>query len=78
MAVMSVEELYQKYVRLLPVKERLRLVSITTDGLTREKDEKTSRKRSLLEFEGLGKHNPTGMDAQEYVNEMRSEWDRRQ
>lgn len=31
--------------------------------------------RSLLEFEGVGAHNPVGMDAQEYVNQMRDEWD---
>jgi hypothetical protein len=34
------------------------------------------RKRNILEFEGVGKHNPVGMDAQEYVNQMRDEWDR--
>ena len=33
--------------------------------------------RSPLEFEGVGKNNPIGRDAQEYVNEMRDEWDRR-
>ena len=34
------------------------------------------RRRSILEFRGVGKHNPIGKDAQEYVNEMRDEWDR--
>jgi len=35
------------------------------------------RRRNILEFEGVGRHNPVGRDAQEYVNEMRDEWDRR-
>ena len=34
------------------------------------------RLRNALEFEGVGRHNPVGKDAQEYVNEMRDEWDR--
>jgi plasmid stability protein len=35
-------------------------------------------KRSILEFEGVGAHNPIGRDAQEYVNALRAEdWDHR-
>ncbi len=34
------------------------------------------QRRNVLEFEGVGKHNPIGMYAQDYVNEMRDEWDR--
>jgi hypothetical protein len=33
--------------------------------------------RSLLEFEGLGAEIWKGIDAQEYVNELRKEWDHR-
>lgn len=32
---------------------------------------------SLLELEGLGAHLWEGIDAQEYVNELRREWDDR-
>ncbi len=32
-------------------------------------------KRSILDFRGVGKHLPVGMDAQEYVSNMRDEWD---
>lgn len=38
----------------------------------------TPMTRSVLDFEGMGKDNPIGMDAQEYVNEMRAEWDERE
>ena len=77
MAVMSVEELYEKYVKPLPVKEQLRLVALITAELSREAVPEEPPKRSLLEFEGLRKHNPVGMDAQEYVNQLRSEWGHR-
>ena len=33
-------------------------------------------RRNLMEFRGVGKHNPVGKDPQEYVNDMRDEWDR--
>lgn len=36
-----------------------------------------SRTRSLLEFEGVGAEIWGNVDAQEYVNELRKEWDHR-
>ena len=38
--------------------------------------DKPKRKRDLTELRGLGKEIWAGIDAQEYVNEMRDEWDR--
>ena len=32
-------------------------------------------RRNILEFRGVGKHNRVGNDAQEYVNQMRDDWD---
>ena len=37
--------------------------------------DKPKRKRQLTELRGLGKEIWAGIDAQEYVNEMRDEWD---
>ena len=37
----------------------------------------SSPERSLLELEGLGAHLWQGVDAQEYIHEIRSEWDHR-
>ncbi|MFZ4815187.1 MAG: hypothetical protein ACOYL5_11680 [Phototrophicaceae bacterium] len=34
------------------------------------------KKRSLMELEGLGAEIWQGIDAQDYVNELRDEWDR--
>jgi hypothetical protein len=75
MAVMSVEKLYEKYVKPLPVREQLRLVSLMTEELSRGANGVESGKRSILDYEGVGRHNPVGMDAQEYVSQLRSDWD---
>ena len=78
MAIMTIEELYERYVKPLPAKDRLRLVSITTDELSRETNGAAARPaRSVLDYEGVGKDNPIGMDAQAYVSALRSEWDGR-
>jgi len=61
-------------VRALSVEERKQLVMAILDSLTEDPPQK---KRSLLELEGLGKDIWEGVDAQEYVNELRREWDHR-
>ncbi|MGI9055321.1 MAG: hypothetical protein ACR2F2_05905 [Pyrinomonadaceae bacterium] len=71
----SVEEIYQQYVKPLPDKEKLRLIAKVSSDLAESENEKP--KRSLLELEGLGKEIWEGIDAQEYVNELRNEWDHR-
>jgi hypothetical protein len=44
---------------------------------TMPKEPEAPRQRSLLELEGLGAEIWEGVDAQEYVNELRKEWDHR-
>ena len=79
MAVMSVEELYEKYIKYCSSRERLRLVEITTHDLANSEtalpEEKNITQRSLLELEGLGAELWEGMDAQKYINQLRDEWD---
>jgi len=53
-------------------------VALTTEELARQSggcDDGT--KRSIMELYGLGEEIWQGMDAQEYVNELRREWDHR-
>jgi hypothetical protein len=71
----SVEEIYQQYVKPLPDKEKLRLIAKVSSDLAETEGQKP--KRSLLELEGLGKEIWEGIDAQEYVNELRDEWEHR-
>ena len=79
MAIMSIDELYEKYVKDRPTAERIRLVELTAHDLAISED--TARtvaeppQRSLLELEGLGEEIWKGIDAQEYINQLRDEWD---
>jgi hypothetical protein len=77
MAVLRVEELYERYVRRLPASERLRLVTMTTEELSRESAAAEHPKHSLLELQGLGAYLWEGVDAQAYVKSLRDEWDDR-
>jgi len=63
-------------VRTLTIAERKRLISAIIDTLT-EPSAVPQKKRSILEFEGVGAEMWQGIDAQEYVNKLRSEWDNR-
>lgn len=71
----TAEEIYQRYVKPLPNNEKLRLIAKVSSDLVENETEKP--KRSLLELEGLGKEIWEGIDAQEYVNELRNEWEHR-
>jgi hypothetical protein len=77
MNTMSVQKLYQQYIKPLNPVERLSLTAMIIQDLaaTMPKETETPRQRSLLE--GLGAEIWEGVDAQEYVNELRKEWDHR-
>ena len=69
---MTFEALIQE-IQTLPVDERKQLVMVILDSLTEPQPVKT---HSVLEFEGVAAH-LRDMDAQEYVNQLRHEWDDR-
>lgn len=71
----TIEEIYRQYIEPLPNEEKQRLVDKVSCVLADARPEKS--KRSLLELEGLGKEIWEGIDAQEYVNELRNEWEHR-
>ena len=79
MKTMSVQRLYQRYIKPLKPAERLNLMAMIVQDLaaTMPKETEAPRQRSLLELEGLGAEIWEGVDAQEYVNELRKEWDHR-
>jgi hypothetical protein len=64
---MSIAEIIQE-VRALPLQERKELIKQLIDTL----DE--TPQRNILEFEGVGAEMWHGVDAQEYVNQLRDEW----
>lgn len=53
----------------LSIEQRKVLITLLADSLT-----ETPKTHSLLELEGLGEHLWQGIDAQAYVDELRSEW----
>ena len=78
MAVVRAEDIYERHIKLLPTVERLRLLAIVAQDLAAEPVEMAVQsQRSIMELHGLGKEIWEGIDAQEYVNELRKEWDHR-
>ncbi len=78
MAALRIEDIYERHIKPLPPAERLRLLAIVAQDLATEPTQATGqRQRSIMELHGLGKELWEGIDAQEYVNELRKEWDHR-
>lgn len=78
MVTSTVEEIYEHHIKTLSAAERLRLVALIADNLAIQSTELAEKpKRSIMELHGLGKEIWEGIDAQEYVNELRKEWDHR-
>ena len=75
MSTLTAEQLYEQQIKLLPAAERLRLVAMIAHDLATTTVAPGPRQRSLLELEGLGAEIWEGIDAQEYVDELRKEWD---
>ncbi|MBL8134842.1 MAG: hypothetical protein JNL42_23480 [Anaerolineae bacterium] len=71
---MTLEAILQE-IRGLPIRERKRLITLIIDTLPDELD--SPAKRSISELRGLGKEIWEGVDAQTYVDELRSEWNHR-
>lgn len=75
--VINLEELYERQLAPLPLEDRLKLIAMLAQGLTQEGVAPEPPRRSLMELHGLGKEIWEGVDAQEYVNQLREEWDHR-
>ncbi len=72
---MTIAEILQQ-AKALSVQERKELVKLLIDSL--DVPEAVPREqRRLSELRGLGKEIWGGIDAQDYVNQLRSEWDER-
>lgn len=74
----NIETIYQQHIKPLPPAEQLKLLAKMAEELSNgEKKTEPTKKRSLLELEGLGAEIWEGVDPQEYVNELRNEWEHR-
>lgn len=72
---MKLYEIKEK-IKHLSIDERKSLIIFIVDSII--ENTQPTEKRSLLEFEGVGAHlRDDSIDAQEYINQLRSEWDDR-
>lgn len=70
--MIGVEELYNQEIRTLPTADRLRLLALIAQDLAHGPAQETLRITSLR---GLGKEIWQGVDAQNYIDSLRKEWD---
>jgi hypothetical protein len=72
---MTIAEILQQ-AKTLSAEERKELVKLLVDSLAMP-ETVPRRQRRLSELRGLGKEIWEGIDAQQYVNQLRREWDER-
>lgn len=78
MAAATIVELYEQHIRMLPAAQRLQLLALIAQELAAASTPTgEARSHSILELDGLGQEIWQGIDAQEYVNALRAEWDER-
>jgi hypothetical protein len=72
--MVDVKTLYVEQIRSLPPASRLQLLALIANDLAAPVQEKNRR---ITDLAGLGKELWQGIDAQEYVEQLRREWDDR-
>ena len=79
MATGTIDDIYERHIRPLSAQQRLRLLALIAEDLAEEAGMPTSEKlHDVMEFHGVGRGSWDGSDAQEFVNELRAEWDERE
>ena len=73
----QLEALYEYHIATLAEEDQLRLLAIVAQRLASTASNQSRKKYNVLEFAGAGKADPIGMDAQEYVHQLRDEWEHR-
>ena len=78
MAAVEPARLYDEHIRSLPVEQRLQLLALIAGDLAVEgAPTEHEARHSLAELYGIGQGVWEGVDAQEYVNRLRGEWEER-
>jgi hypothetical protein len=75
MAVLTAKQVYQQYIQDIPAAEQLELIALISTRLAIQSPLAEKKTRSLLELEGLGAEIWKGVDAQDYVDTLRDEWE---
>ena len=74
MTTIELDEIYEQQIKPLPRAVRLQLLARIAQDLAAPDEQ--PRNRSIMELHGLGAEIWQGIDAQQYVNELRDEWNR--
>jgi len=74
---MSVQMLYNTYLSQLSVADRLALIRLLVDQTISAEDPalQITKLYDVMDFAGVGQSNAMEVDAQVYVNSLRSEWE---
>lgn len=76
MSVERAKDVYNAYIRPLPVIERLRLLAMLAEDVAHQTaEESTDDMHCIMELHGLGKEYWKDIDPQQYVSDLRAEWD---
>lgn len=84
----TVEQLYYNQIQNLPIAEQLQLITLVAQSLSnipladsaslvQTATHRLNPKHSIMELHGLGAEIWQGLDAQEYVDTLRDEWEQR-
>lgn len=75
----TIETIYRQHIKPLPQSERIKLLAKIAEELTNGEEENSSQQKtaSIMELHGLGAEIWKEIDAQEYVNSLRDEWEHR-
>ena len=73
MSTMSISELYERHIKPMPTINQLRLVEFITHNLVKYgvAHDTSAPKHDIMELHGLGADIWKGIDAQEYVHNLR-------
>jgi hypothetical protein len=73
MAVSRAEDVYRQHIQPLSASERLQLLALLAEDAAHTAAESTRPEHSIMELHGLGAEIWRGVDAQQYVDELRNE-----
>ena len=75
MEAQNLDLLYEQQIKPLSLSDQLRLVELIVRHAASSTPPEPSPLRSVMELHGLGAEIWEGIDAQEYVDKLREEWD---
>lgn len=78
MAAKAILDIYQRHISSLTAEQQLELLALIANGLAARGGSTPKRRPlSIPELHGAARASADGSDAQEFVTELRKEWDQR-